>query len=62
MENIGENHIHNLLIEVFLAEHQVLPHLASGALVRVLEPWCQPYSGFFLYYPSVGSSPPLSRL
>src|SRR3954453_8027876 len=36
----------------FLSEHQVAPHLANGALVRVLEPWCQPYPGFFLYYPS----------
>ena len=36
----------------FLSEHQVVRHLASGALVRVLEPWCQPYPGFFLYYPS----------
>jgi DNA-binding transcriptional LysR family regulator len=41
----------------FLAEHQVLPHLASGALVRVLEPWCQPYPGFFLYYPSRRQQP-----
>jgi DNA-binding transcriptional LysR family regulator len=36
----------------FLSEHQVVQHLAGGALVRVLEPWCQPYPGFFLYYPS----------
>lgn len=41
----------------FLAEHQVLPHLATGALVRVLEPWCQPYPGFFLYYPSRRQKP-----
>ena len=27
-------------------------HLTSGALVRVLEDWCQPFPGFFLYYPS----------
>src|SRR5438445_6346136 len=36
----------------FLSEEHVTPHLASGALVRVLEAWCQPYPGFFLYYPS----------
>ncbi len=30
----------------------VAPHLASGALVRVLEDWCPPFPGFFLYYPS----------
>jgi DNA-binding transcriptional LysR family regulator len=42
----------------FLSEHQVVPHLRSGALVRVLEPWCQPYPGFFLYYPSRRQQPP----
>jgi len=34
------------------------PHLASGALVRVLEDWCQPFPGFFLYYPSRRRQPP----
>jgi len=29
----------------------IAPHLASGALVRVLEDWCSPFPGFFLYYP-----------
>ena len=42
----------------FLSEEQVVPHLASGALVRVLEAWCQPYPGFFLYYPSRRQQPP----
>lgn len=36
----------------FMAEETAAPHLASGALVRVLEEWCPPYPGFFLYYPS----------
>ena len=36
----------------FVSDDLAAPHLASGALVRVLEPWCQPYPGFFLYYPS----------
>jgi len=35
----------------FMAEETAAPHLASGALVRVLEDWCPPYPGFFLYYP-----------
>lgn len=26
--------------------------IASGVLVRVLEDWCPPFAGFFLYYPS----------
>ena len=42
----------------FLAEHQVQPYLESGALVRVLQSWCQPYPGFFLYYPSRRQQPP----
>lgn len=35
----------------FMAEETAAPHLATGALVRVLEDWCPPYPGFFLYYP-----------
>ncbi len=29
----------------------VAPHIDSGRLLRVLESWCRPFSGFFLYYP-----------
>jgi len=36
----------------FASEEHVAHHLASGALVRVLEDWCPPFPGFFLYYPS----------
>ena len=36
----------------WVAEDRVTEHLASGALVRVLEDWCPPFPGFFLYYPS----------
>jgi DNA-binding transcriptional LysR family regulator len=36
----------------FLAETDVSDHLAQGTLLRVLLDWCQPYPGFFLYYPS----------
>ena len=35
----------------FMSEEHAVPHLASGALVRVLEDWCPPFPGFFLYYP-----------
>ena len=42
----------------FLAEHQVEALLKSGMLMRVLESWCQPYPGFFLYYPSRRQQPP----
>jgi DNA-binding transcriptional LysR family regulator len=36
----------------YLGEDLASSHLKRGALVRVLEPWCQPFPGFFLYYPS----------
>jgi DNA-binding transcriptional LysR family regulator len=41
----------------YLGEDKVLEHLASGALIRVLDDWCQPFSGFFLYYPSRRQQP-----
>lgn len=36
----------------FLPEEMALEHMKKGELVRVLEDWCQPYSGYHLYYPS----------
>ena len=41
----------------WVAEDQITEHLASGALVRVLEGWCPPFPGFFLYYPSRRQQP-----
>lgn len=44
-------------------EAHVTPHLESGNLVRVLEDWCPPFAGYFLYYPSRRQQPaPLSAL
>jgi DNA-binding transcriptional LysR family regulator len=36
----------------YLTEQQVQPYLKDGRLVRVLEDWCEPFSGYHLYYPS----------
>ena len=36
----------------FLPEDMVLPHVAAGRLVRVLEDWCPVWQGYHLYYPS----------
>jgi DNA-binding transcriptional LysR family regulator len=36
---------------VYLFEDWLRPHLDNGALEGVLEPWWQPFSGPFLYYP-----------
>lgn len=35
-----------------LIEDRVLPFIADGTLVRVLEDWCDPFDGYYLYYPS----------
>jgi DNA-binding transcriptional LysR family regulator len=42
----------------FMSEELAAPHLARGTLVRVLEDWCPPFPGFFLYYPSQRQLPP----
>jgi DNA-binding transcriptional LysR family regulator len=36
----------------YVMDCAVVEHLASKRLVRVLEPFCAPFPGFFLYYPS----------
>jgi DNA-binding transcriptional LysR family regulator len=36
----------------FLLEDHVRDHVADGRLVRVLRDWCDPFSGYHLYYPS----------
>ncbi|QFY62090.1 LysR family transcriptional regulator [Rhizobium grahamii] len=36
----------------YLFDLRVEDELASGKLVRVLEDWCSPYPGPFIYYPS----------
>jgi DNA-binding transcriptional LysR family regulator len=35
----------------YVIEEQVAIQLRAGALARVLEDWCPPFPGFFLYYP-----------
>lgn len=36
----------------YLPEDMVLEHIAAGRLQRVLEDWCEPYDGYYAYYPS----------
>lgn len=47
---------------VFLPECQLLALIAAGQLVRVLEPWCEPYPGYHLYYPSGRQASPALRV
>ena len=42
----------------FALKEHVAAEVASGALVRVLEDWCSPFTGYFLYYPSRRQQPP----
>ena len=37
---------------VFLPEEEFGSHIREGRLVRVLESWCHPFPGYYLYYPS----------
>jgi len=36
----------------FMLEDHVAPQFADGSLVRVLVDWCEPFDGYYLYYPS----------
>ncbi len=46
----------------YMAEDVVLPHVAQGTLVRVLEDWCAPFAGYHLYYPSRRQSSPAFKV
>jgi DNA-binding transcriptional LysR family regulator len=46
----------------FLPEEEFAPHIEQGRLVRVLEDWCPPFAGYFLYYPSRRQSSPAFSL
>ncbi len=35
----------------YVIEDQIAPLVKAGALARVLDEWCAPFPGFFLYYP-----------
>jgi DNA-binding transcriptional LysR family regulator len=42
----------------YLLEEDAADLVARGDLVRVLEDWCPPFDGYFLYYPSRRHQPP----
>ncbi|OOG59686.1 LysR family transcriptional regulator [Rhodanobacter sp. C03] len=46
----------------FLPEDEFAPHIEEGRLVRVLEDWCTPFPGYYLYYPSRRQPPPAFSL
>ncbi|WP_223436592.1 MULTISPECIES: LysR family transcriptional regulator [unclassified Pseudomonas] len=46
----------------YMPEDQVQEHIAQGRLIRVLADWCEPFSGYHLYYPSRRQSSPAFAL
>ncbi|MGH8371143.1 MAG: LysR family transcriptional regulator [Gammaproteobacteria bacterium] len=36
----------------WLPEEEFAPHIEEGRLIRVLEEWCPPFPGYYLYYPN----------
>jgi DNA-binding transcriptional LysR family regulator len=46
----------------YMPEDQALEQIAAGRLVRVLDEWCEPFSGYHLYYPSRRHSSPAFSL
>ena len=46
----------------YMTEDAAKLHVAEGTLIRVLEDWCEPFSGYHLYYPSRRQSSPAFNL
>ena len=46
----------------YMPEDLVLEHVAQGRLIHVLKDWCEPFSGYHLYYPSRRQSSPAFTL
>ncbi|MDA7024162.1 LysR family transcriptional regulator [Pseudomonas fragi] len=46
----------------YMPEDVVRLYIEQGRLIRVLEDWCEPYSGYHLYYPSRRQSSPAFTL
>ncbi len=41
----------------YVMEEDALPFLKTGQLIRVLEDWCPPFDGYYMYYPSRKQQP-----
>jgi len=46
----------------YMPENLVQAHVAEGRLIRVLSDWCEPFSGYHLYYPSRRQASPAFTL
>jgi DNA-binding transcriptional LysR family regulator len=45
----------------YISDKSAKPYLDRGALVSVLDDWCAPIPGLFLYYPGHRLVPPALR-
>lgn len=41
----------------YLPEDMARADIAAGKLVAVLQDWCEPFAGYYLYYPNRKTSP-----
>jgi DNA-binding transcriptional LysR family regulator len=46
----------------YLPDDQIQAYIKDGRLIRVLEDWCPPFSGYHLYYPSRRQTTPAFAL
>jgi DNA-binding transcriptional LysR family regulator len=46
----------------YMFEHDVAEEIADGRLIQVLDPWCPPFPGCYLYYPDRQVTPALRVL
>lgn len=46
----------------YMMEHDVADDIAAGRLIQVLDPWCPPFAGCYLYYPNRQVTPTLRAL
>lgn len=46
----------------YMPEDLVQAHVAEGRLIRLLSDWCEPFSGYHLYYPSRRQTSPAFAL
>lgn len=46
----------------YVPEDMIMQYLQTGELVRVLDDWCDPFDGYYLYYPNRKLSSPAFKL
>ncbi|PKH84803.1 LysR substrate-binding domain-containing protein, partial [Psychrobacter sp. 4Bb] len=63
--NSSENRLDAVLSGIglaYLPEDMVQSQIQTGELIEVLTDWCQPFDGYYLYYPNRQLSSPAFKL